>query len=452
MTQRRVFSVFWCSAFSCSASLMVGSIVLGSLVAGCSNSPPPEPAPSRPVPVRTVAVMQQDVKQTSTQPATVEPYYTAEIRARISGYVHEIKADIGDFVEAGAPLAVIEVPELEKQKETLQARLVRLKAEEKRATAGVSLAEANVTAAEALVEEAKSKLQSSDALLAAAEAEFKRVNDLVERRTLENRLLDEARKKRDAELANKQSVQSSVHSADANVLVAEAQKESAEADLAAAQAETSIAQKQLEELDVRLGFAELKAPFPGVVTARSVDPGDLVQEGTAGGHHGQPLFVVSQIDKVRVQTLIPEADAAFVNTGDSMTLTFPSFSGEQLTAKVSRLAQSLDMSTRTMLVEAEFENKDRKLLPGMFGQATVALATKTASNVLPARAIRFDENGKAYVYVVGTDDKVTVVDVSTGIDDGISIEILQGLESGQRVVDAHLQRLTTGQVVTVLPQ
>ena len=103
-----------------------------------------------------------------------------------------------------------------------------------------------------------------------------------------------------------------------------------------------------------------------------------------------------------------------------------------------------------MLVEAEMENPDRKLLPGMFGQASITLSTRAAANTLPARAVRFGESGNAYVYVVGDDEAVRVVPVTTGIDDGSSIEILSGVTAGERVVDAHLQRFTTGQKVVVL--
>ncbi len=103
-----------------------------------------------------------------------------------------------------------------------------------------------------------------------------------------------------------------------------------------------------------------------------------------------------------------------------------------------------------MLVEAELPNPDQKLLPGMFGQATITLTTKVAANMLPARAIRFDESGQAYVYVIGQDETVSIVNVATGLDDGRSIEILAGVTTGQKVIDAHLKRFTAGQQVTIL--
>jgi len=197
-------------------------------------------------------------------------------------------------------------------------------------------------------------------------------------------------------------------------------------------------------------FLQVAGPFDGVVTQRSVAPGDLVRESSEVGR-GEPLFVVSQMTTGRVHIPIPEADAALVSEGDTVTLSFPSFSAEEpITHPVTRLSRELDPSTRTMLVEVEVDNVTGKLLPGMFGQATISLSNKIAANMLPARAVRFDESGEAYVYVVGENDKVSVVNVTTGIDDGHSIQILTGLQSGQQVVDAHLKRFTDEQKVTVL--
>lgn len=434
----------------------LGSLALGltatALLAGCDSSGPESTADQQRrqppiVPVKAVAVVEQTVERTTLQPATVHPYFEVEIQAKVSGYVKELHVDIGDYVESGELLAVIDVPEMEKQRQVIEARIKRFESEEKRAEAGVDLAEANVQSAKAQVLQAKSQMGRARALLAAAEAEFTRTSDLVEKKSIESRLLDEVRKQRDSELANQESVQAAIYSAEAEVSVAQASQASASADLQAAQSETEISRRQLEELDVLLAYAKLKAPFAGIVTSRNVNPGDLVR----AEENQRSLFVVSQIDKLRVHTPVPEIDAALVDRGDAVSLTFPSFQGEAaIQAEVTRVAGSLDPSTRTMLVEAEIDNPDRKLLPGMFGQASITLNANVAANMLPARAVRFDESGQAYVYVVDQSETVSIVQVTTGIDDGHRIEIRSGLEPGQRVVDAHLNRFTDGQQVRIL--
>ncbi|MGI9472375.1 MAG: efflux RND transporter periplasmic adaptor subunit [Rubripirellula sp.] len=433
-------------------SLLAPTFALIGIIAttGCSPRQANQPDKVKVVPVKTVAVVEEDLQRTTTQPATIHSYYRADIRAKVSGYVAEVKADMGDFVEAGATLAVIDIPEMQKQREIIEARIIRNQSEETRATAGMDLAQANVLSAEARLAQSKSEMSRAMASLAAVEAEFSRTQDLVQRQSLERRMLDEVRKKRDSELANKESTESAIQSSEADVTVAKARLTSAAADLKAAQADTAISRRQLEELDVMINYATLKAPFAGVVTQRGVAPGDLVREASEVGS-GHPLFVVSMVETVRVQIPVPEAEAALVSRGDEITLRFPSFPSEEpITTKVTRLAGDLDPSTRTMLVEAELPNPDRKLIPGMFGEATISLATKAAARMLPARAVRYEDSGEAYVYIVEADSTVSIASVKTGLDDGHSIQILAGLEPGQRVVDAHLKRFTMGQKVAPL--
>lgn len=422
------------------------------LAAGCRPAPPVTKKSDavRIVPVQTVAVTQTEVQRTTLQPATVHAYYRAEIRAQTSGFVEALHVDIGDFVETGATLAKIDVPELNKQRQIIEKRIQRLEAEERRSQAGIRLADARVRSAQAMFAEAASQMASAEASLAASQAEFDRTEDLVQRGSLQNRMLDEARMKRDSEAARKQAMSSSIESAEAEVAVAEAQVESAKADLEAAQAETEITRSQLEEVDVLINFATIKAPFDGIVTARNLEPGDLVRRASEVGS-GRPLFVISQVDKVRVRIPIPESDAPLVRPGDEVTLTFPSFASEPpIVAPVTRRSSSLDPSTRTMMVEVEMDNPQGKLLPGMFGQASVNLATKVAANTLPSQAIRFDEDGKGYVYIVSDDATIERADVTTGMDDGTSIEVLSGVQPGQRVVGSHLKRFVDGQKVAVL--
>ena len=426
-------------------------------LAGCAEPAVTNSKQPKVVAVKAVIVETKDLPQTTRQPATVLAFNEAKIRAQATGYITKLAADIGDYVQKGDTLAVISVPELEKQSEVMQARVRQSEAKETQANAGVELAKANVESAKAGLEQARSELTGAEATLAASEAEFSRTNDLVNRQSLQRRMLDEVRKKRDSEKANQSSAESMITAAEANILVAEAELAAAEADLVAVKSETVVAKKQLEELQVLVDYATLKAPFTGVVTKRSIDLGDLVQQDA---QHGA-LFVVSEIDKVRVQMPVPEAAAAMVNPGDEVKLTFPSFTGESaITAKVTRVSGSLDPSTRTMLVESEIKNDDKKLIPGMFGQATITLDSKLAANMLPARAVRFSETGQAYVYALKSgsdagdeskgDATVSIINVTTGMDDGSSIEILNGVGKGEKVIDAHLKRFTTGQKVALL--
>ena len=400
--------------------------------------------------VRVVTVTQQQVSRTVTQPASIEPWYQAEIRARVQGYVTDVSADIGDVVQQGQTLAVLAAPELLKQAEITQARIRRMQAEELRAKAGKDVAVANIEAAEASYKQSQSQVAMDDALFKAANAEFERFRDLVSRGASEPRMLDEATRRRESAAASRQSSLSAITSAQASVLVAKARLAAAEADTTVAAAETQIANSELQELNVMISYLTLKAPFDGVVTHRSLNPGDLVAAGN-GSDSAEPLFVVSQLNKVRCRVDIPERDAAFVRPGDALTVSLPSFASEQVETTIARTSQSLNRETRTMLIEADIPNPDGKYLPGMFGQATLTMNTPAAASLLPARSVRFDEKGNAFVYVIRPDQTVAVTNVQILSDDGRMLQVA-GLEKDQRVMDAHLQRFTDGQKVEILSE
>jgi RND family efflux transporter MFP subunit len=150
-----------------------------------------------------------------------------------------------------------------------------------------------------------------------------------------------------------------------------------------------------------------------------------------------------------VRVAVPERDAPLADPGDSALITLQALPGEELRGHVSRVAGALDETTRTMLLEIDLPNPDGRLLPGMFGQATIQLEPPRERLTLPANAVRFDEQGKSYVYVIDAASEVAVVDVETGLDDGQQIEITAGLLGSERVAGPSLKRLRAGQRVDI---
>jgi RND family efflux transporter MFP subunit len=433
---------------TCAVTGLLACLVVLS-VGGCGSDPDvalKNSTKASAVRVRTVAAEPTEITQKTRQPASLHPFFETEIRSKVSGFVTALPVDIGDYVEAGAKLAEIDVPEMRGERQTLERRIDLLSAEEQAAEAEVDLADAAVRSAEAKLEQARSELGQAEASLAAAEAEFSRTNDLVQRGSLQTRILDEVRMKRDSEAAAKLALSSAVLSAEAEVAVFGAKRAAAAARRRTAEAQVEVARSELAELDVTIAYASVTAPFAGIVTERHADLGDLIDGRIGEG--SLPLFVLSQVDKLRVHVPVPEVDAPFVQPGDALTLTFPSFRSESpIETQITRISGALDPSTRTMTVEAVLENPDRRLLPGMFGEASIDMDTKLAAKMLPSRAVRFDESGKAFVYVVGDDDRVRVAEVTTGIDTGTHVEIVEGIGPGQTVIDSHLKRFSDGQLV-----
>lgn len=407
-----------------------------------------QPSESEPVAVRTVAVVAESVRRTTTQPATLHAYHQAEIAARVGGYVKEILVDIGDEVAAGATLATIDAPELTQQLAVAQAMAASANAHVVRCKAEVRLAKARLDDAQSGVAEAESRIAASEAASQTAEAELGRTRQMVEQRSVQQRLLDEAQGRRDEAVANVEAARAVVSKARSRVGVAKAGVASAEADQKAAEAAVEVALARCKEAEVQLGFCRIRAPFDGVVTRRDIDPGDLAQAGRGAGD--APLFVMTQIDRVRVRTSVPEADAALVEVGDNALIQLATPGMAPVAGKVSRMSRALDPSTRTMQVEIEVANEERTLLPGMYGEATIVLHENPDALTLPASAVRFSEAGESYVYALDSDDKVTVVPIQIGADSGTRLEIVSPLVAGQRVVDAHLRRLTEGERVRVV--
>ncbi|MHC4876453.1 MAG: efflux RND transporter periplasmic adaptor subunit [Planctomycetota bacterium] len=400
--------------------------------------------------VQVVTPTRTTITRVTTQPATVHAWHEAEIHGRVAGYLAELKVDIGDNVSRGDVLAQIDAPELKTASQKQEAVIRRLLAEVQRSQAAVKLAEADVQSSEAMASQTAADVGATVAELTAAKSEFDRVRDLVNSMSVAARLLDEAQQKYEAAAAKKSSAEAALASARAAVVVSRERAAVARASMTAAQAEAEVARKTLEEQNIMLGYATLTAPFDGVVTARNVDPGDLVRKTDAAGSGAKhSLFSVAQVDQVRVQIALPENEAAIANVGDAVSLRVRALPGQTFNAKINRIARRLDESTRTMLAEVDLPNEDGLLLPGMYAEATITLQETPNSLALAATAVRFDEAGNSTVCIIDGNSKVKVVAVATGFDDGKQIEILGGLEDTARVAAGQLEKLEDGQKVRV---
>jgi HlyD family secretion protein len=430
------------------------AVLLGGLAIGCSATTVGEPSKEQrsqdAVAVKAAVAEQTTLRRTTTQPATIHAYYSADIYARVSGYVREIRVDIGDRVKQGDVLSVMDIPEMAKQLLVADAHVARYQALQLRAASMQKLAEANHSSALAGITGAESQITSAQAMLQASEAEFARTESMVEQQSVQRKLLDEARQRRDSYRASVESAKAAVSMAESQVTVAEASVAAAIAEVRAARAETQVAEAERAELHVMVQYAELRAPFDGVVTHRGIDPGDLVTVANDSSGSDDPHFIVAQTNKIRVRTVVPETDAALVDVGDKVIIILTSARLPAIEGQVTRTSGSLDLSTRTMTVEVDLPNEDGKLLPGMYGEATVVLVEKADAVMLPASAVRFSKTGQSFVYVIGEQGTVDVVDVTLGYDTGNLLEIASTMSPGQQVIDAHIKRFTSGDVVRIV--
>jgi RND family efflux transporter MFP subunit len=215
----------------------------------------------------------------------------------------------------------------------------------------------------------------------------------------------------------------------------------ARSDAELAKARRSLARAEVGRLDALRGFADITAPFAGVITARYVDPGALIQQGA--GTTGTPVVSIANIDTVRVYVNVPEGDVAQVDRSKIVFVQLDALPGKRLAGRITRVTDALDPATRTMKTEIDLPNPGHRMLSGMFGTAQLPLTTADKALFVPAAAIRHDIEGQPFVFVVDH-AQVHAVTVETGAAQGGMVGILQGLTPGMQVVVSATGPLTEG--------
>ncbi len=215
------------------------------------------------------------------------------------------------------------------------------------------------------------------------------------------------------------------------------------ANLAAADANV----KRLEELE---GFKHVYAPFTGVITRRTVDPGALINAGNGGGSGPLQMFNIARADPLRVYVSVPQAYAPAIRVGVPAAVTLQEFPGEKFHAAVARTAEAIDVATRTLLTEVDVPNKDGKLLPGSFGEVHFKPNVDVNKVTIPVNAMLFRREGPQ-VAVVGSDGKVQLRRISIGRDYGTTLEIVGGVDVNDRVIVNPSDSIEDGQQVNVAP-
>ncbi|ARN80455.1 efflux RND transporter periplasmic adaptor subunit [Methylocystis bryophila] len=215
-------------------------------------------------------------------------------------------------------------------------------------------------------------------------------------------------------------------------------------NLEAATASQNAAQANLDQINTLKAYLNLAAPFDGVVTARNVDVGALIDAGAGR----RELFRVADIHKMRIYVRAPQAYAAKIAAGLTARLTLPQYPTREFAAKIVTTANAIAASSRTLLVQFQADNPDGALLPGAFGQIRIALPPKGAPLLLPASALIF-VNASPQVATVDEAGVVRMKNVTIARDLGVSLEISAGLSATDRVIRTPWQSVHDGTVVRI---
>lgn len=304
-------------------------------------------------------------------PATVHGYQSADLYAKIGGYIKEIFVDIGDVVKAGQPLVVLDIPEMGKQLIQKQSLILQAEAESSQAKARVTEAAARLDSYVAAVTEARTNKDQKEALVRFQKIEFDRKVQLASRGAIQPSIVDSARYQLEAAQAELAAVDAKVASAEASLTGAEATVVRAEADTVAAESNIKVAQSNLEYVKQLIEYATIRAPFDGKVTERMLDAGAFVQSAE-GNSAAKPILRLVRDDKVRIVFSLSSSNIANLDIGDRVILSrIDALPGKTFEGKVTRFSAAMDAKTRMMRVEVDLDNSDNILRPGFFGYASV---------------------------------------------------------------------------------
>jgi RND family efflux transporter MFP subunit len=211
-------------------------------------------------------------------------------------------------------------------------------------------------------------------------------------------------------------------------------------------ANVEAATAAVARLEQMQGFEKIVAPFDGVITQRKTDFGDLVNAGNAGV--GRELFRISQNNIVRVFVTVPEEFSKQVAPGTKATMDLAELPDRHFAAAVTRTADEIDVTSRTLTVELDVSNPTGALLPGAYANVHFQLPVNATPLVLPSSTILFQAAGPQ-VGVVNSQNQVELRKVTLGHDFGDTIQVLGGVRAADAVIANPPDSLTNGMHVTV---
>jgi len=416
---------------------------------GCDRNPaagagPAQGDPSSAIPVTVAKPERKPLRRLSVQPGSIEAFEEAPLFAKISGYLRELSADIGDEVKKDQVLAELWIPEMEAELKQKEALLAHARAERAQVDAAVQVADAAVTTARAKIAEAQASEKESEAVHGRWKAELGRIQELAARDAVQPRVVEEALQQFRAAEAGREAAGARLESARQGVKEAEAKLVKARADADAAAVRIEVAGADRERMQAMVDYGKIRAPFDGVVVRRNVHRGRLIAAAER-----EPLLVVARMDPVRVQLDVPEKDAVFVARGARAAVSAPALGGVELSGTVSRTAWALDPRSRTLRVEVDVPNAERKLRPGMYARAALALEERKDALALPVTAV-VETGGAAACFAV-IDGKAVRKSITLGLRDGASVEVTSGLSGEENVVQANVASLRDNQPVQAAP-
>jgi membrane fusion protein, multidrug efflux system len=368
------------------ADTVLALLLLGAVACGRGSAAAKTSAAAGPITIDVVRVVEQPLNVPLSLPAELTPFLSVAIYPKVTGFVKTIRVDRGAHVRAGDVIATLDAPELLAQRS-----------------------------------EAQSKLQEAEGQLAAA------------------------RSKADADQSTSDKLKAASATpgvvAGNDVLIAEKAAEASRNQVAANQQNVEAARQAMNAIRDTEGYLQVTAPFEGVVTERNVHPGALV--GPASGSDATaPMVRLVQNTRLRLVVPVPEAYTAEIQVGTEIPFSVAAYPGQTWSGTVARIAQAVDVSTRTMAVELDVTNRDGRLAPGTFCQVRWPVRRSRPSLFVPSGSVASTTDRTFVVRI--RNGKTEWVDVKRGLTSGPLVEVFGDLHAGDEIAGRGTDEMRAG--------
>lgn len=231
--------------------------------------------------------------------------------------------------------------------------------------------------------------------------------------------------------------------------VAKQDVDNAVANMQATQTQVQAAQDNVKRLEDLQSFEKIYAPFNGVITARNIDIGDLINAGSGG--QAQELFHISATDVLRVYVSIPQIYSSVTRPGIKAYLTLPEFPGRKFPGTLVRTANAITPASRTLLIEVDVNNSSGALLPGAYAEVHIGIPGKASTYIVPIATLIFRSQG---IQLATVDDgkHAKLVSVTLGRDFGTRVEVVSGITDTDSIIVNPPDSLVDGEEVRVNTQ
>ena len=367
------------------------------LLAGCVDAPVEKERAATPaaIPVDAVAATTTEWPVIYEATGTIHARTSAVISSKLTAYVREVKAQIGDHVREGQVLVTLDARDLE---------------------AGIRRSDAAREEVRASIPEADSALVAAKASLDLAEVTLKRMQELYDKKSVTDQELDEA---------------------SARVKAARAAQDMTAAKRAQLNSRLAQVEQEARAAEIAHSYAEVTAPFGGTITAKSVEPGTLATPGAQ-------MFTIEREVGYRLEASIEEARLAAIHAGQPVSVTLAGMN-KPIEARVSEIVPTVDPATRTYIVKIDLPGI-ATVRSGMFGRASFQLGERSVV-AIPMHAV--SERGQMQSVMVAAEGLAHTRLITQGQRDKDQVEVLSGLQAGEMVIAPVPQGVSDGTRVEV---